>query len=393
MKTSILSLLLPVLANGAAVQLEPRQSGMMDMLKGMTKGMATKAYKIEPLTPRNPAAKRIRMTWGPLKLRGANSTTKVGSGMSMDPGGTGHNFLVDTDFPTDVTLLDGVVEVQGMDFKRVTLDQNVYTHHYLVYDLMKPQKPSFTCANGKSISYVPIPGTVVLGGAAEDAEAHYATPTMKKTGYYVKKDTPILMNLDVVNYNPADIDVYASADIEYIPGKPEGMLDASPVFVPVSACDKGMVIPGIVMTPKGQNKFTLNSTSIIASEDSLMFMFRGHMHDGGSNIEVKINDKVACNSKAIYGGPGHVGKTHDGKSWETIGAMVTCPEGVMVKKGDKIDIQANYDLLAHPAREAGHGHGGGMLGGMLGGLLGGGDGMAEQMAVSIIYVAPLNPKA
>lgn len=73
------------------------------------------------------------------------------------------------------------------------------------------------------------------------------------------------------------------------------------------------------------------------------------MPDGGENVEVRINDKMVCDSKAFYGGPGHVGNSHDGKSWETIRDMYTCPEGVVVKKGDRIELSAKYDLDAHPA--------------------------------------------
>jgi hypothetical protein len=269
----------------------------------------------------------------------------------MDGKGTGYNFQVDSDFPTDVVLLDGIVEIQDETYKRVTLDENVYTHHFLVYDMGKPQKSSFSCDNGKAARYVPVPGTVVMGGAAEDAEAHYSTKAVpeKKTGYHIKKNSPILMNIDIVNYNKDDMNVYASVDMEYIVGANAEYLDASPVFVPVTVCDRAAIVPGIVQIPKGQSKWSLKSTGLIAAEDSILFLFRGHMHDGGSNIEVKINDKTVCNSQALYGGPGHVGRNSDGGKWETIRDMVTCPEGVVVKKGDSISLNANYDLDAHPA--------------------------------------------
>lgn len=48
------------------------------MLGGLGKGMLgsvapkKKAIKIEQLVPKNPEAKRIRMTWGPLRVKGAN---------------------------------------------------------------------------------------------------------------------------------------------------------------------------------------------------------------------------------------------------------------------------------------------------------------------------------
>ena len=269
----------------------------------------------------------------------------------MDGGGTGHNFLTDSDFPTDMVLLDAVVEIQDEKFKRLSLKENFYTHHFLAYDTGKPQKASFACENGRPAKYVPVPSSVIFGGAAEDAEAHYGTPRIpgKKTGYHVKKNSPILMNIDVVNYNKGDMNVYASAEMEYIPGRPAEYLDVYPVFVPVTACDPGSMLPGIVQMPKGQSKWSLQSNGIVAAEDSILFLFRGHMHDGGSNVETKVNGKTVCNSRALYGGDGKVGKTSDGKNWETIGDMVTCPDGVVVKKGDKISLNANYDLIAHPA--------------------------------------------
>ncbi|QDS68679.1 hypothetical protein FKW77_002226 [Venturia effusa] len=397
MKSCNILLALPLAASAAVIQIEPRQidlgaafSGLAGTLVNTFGPKPVKALKIEELQPRNPAAKRIRVTWGPYKIRGSNSTSKLGNSPSMDGGGTGYQFKTDTDFPTDITLLDGIVEIHNKEGQRLTLEDNIYTHHFLMFDLGKAQKATFTCENDLKIRYVPMPGPVVMGGAAEDAEAHYSTTTVmpgKKTGYYVKKDTPILGNIDIVNSNKEDMEVYPSADMEYLTGRPEGFLDASPVFLPVTGCDSKDLMPGIVQTPKGQHKWTLNSKGVMANEDAILYLFRGHMHDGGANIALKINDELACDSQAIYGGKGHVGKNADGKMWETIGDMKTCPGGVVVKKGDKISMTANYDLMAHPAREGGHG---GMLGDSLGKLMGGDEGHAEQMAVMIVYSAPLS---
>jgi hypothetical protein len=74
-----------------------------------------------------------------------------------------------------------------------------------------------------------------------------------------------------------------------------------------------------------------------------------NLTDGGVNLILKINDKLVCDSKAEYGGEGHTSKTSDGKVWETIRATSTCEDPVKVTKGDKVYMQANYDVGLHPS--------------------------------------------
>jgi hypothetical protein len=74
----------------------------------------------------------------------------------------------------------------------------------------------------------------------------------------------------------------------------------------------------------------------------------GHLHDGGKDIIVTINDKEACISTAEYGGPGATRKGNDGSVWTTIREMTYCPGPIKVKKGDKLNLEARYDFEAHP---------------------------------------------
>jgi hypothetical protein len=62
-----------------------------------------------------------------------------------------------------------------------------------------------------------------------------------------------------------------------------------------------------------------------------------------------INGKEVCNSKAEYGGEGHTSKTADGKVWETIRTTSTCNQPIKVVKGDKLYMEAHYDLDLHPS--------------------------------------------
>jgi hypothetical protein len=89
------------------------------------------------------------------------------------------------------------------------------------------------------------------------------------------------------------------------------------------------------------------------------------MHDGGDHILLRINDKVVCDSKAIYGkdtrGPGASGHSHGRRStdtfqapaeenWEVITEMTQCTEPVRVKQGDKLSMVSFYDGAKHPPR-------------------------------------------
>lgn len=93
--------------------------------------------------------------------------------------------------------------------------------------------------------------------------------------------------------------------------------------------------------------------------------FRGHLHDGGDHISLKLNDKVVCDSKAVYTrdtrGSSASGHSHGGRSidspkvsaeenWEVISEMTQCTEPVQVKKGDKISMVSYYDGVKHPPR-------------------------------------------
>jgi hypothetical protein len=69
----------------------------------------------------------------------------------------------------------------------------------------------------------------------------------------------------------------------------------------------------------------------------------GHLHDGGDNMKVSVNGHVVCESKAEY-----AGISGDAK-WDTIKQMSQCKEPVPVKKGDRLVIEAAYDLNKHPS--------------------------------------------
>jgi hypothetical protein len=74
----------------------------------------------------------------------------------------------------------------------------------------------------------------------------------------------------------------------------------------------------------------------------------GHLHDGGDSVNLYVNGKKECVSKAGYGGPGAIRVGNDGRKWETISSMTQCLTPIRVKKGDQVEVEAHYDINAHP---------------------------------------------
>ncbi|KAF2402560.1 hypothetical protein EJ06DRAFT_547834 [Trichodelitschia bisporula] len=384
----LLTLLLSAVVNGAAIQKrDPPVGGdvVAAQVQALAESMRTatpkKAMKVEEITPRFAGAKRLRLQYGPYKLKAANSTTRVGNGMSMDKGGTGYQYLVADDYPRDVTVLETETMILDEKFQRADTKDGIYNHHNVFMDFTSAPVAAFGCEDLGKAATIPI--SVLSGGATEVAGMTFAAAKNEiKSGYYLTKDRHVLNMMDVVNYNNVERTVYISAEIEFLPGKVPGYLDARQQLVDPGLCS-GESGTGI-HPPHGVTKFSVNSTGIVVAHDGYIVNMRGHLHDGGVNIVFKVNNKEICNSVATYGGPGHTSHTSDGKVWETIATTTLCDTPLKVTKGDKIYMEAHYDLEQHPSREQG-GHGGMKMGAMKT-VLDGDDG-AEQMALIVTHFA------
>lgn len=123
-------------------------------------------------------------------------------------------------------------------------------------------------------------------------------------------------------------------------------MDVSITILSVNQCDGGLPM---LKPLEGKTVFSFKSKNMTITQDGWILTRRGHVHDGGVNVDFKVNGKSICNSRAIYGSDGQSMKPEDGKVWETVSQMVECYEPIQVKKGDLVTVDANYDLDTHPA--------------------------------------------
>jgi hypothetical protein len=253
-------------------------------------------------------------------------------------------------FPQDTFILRTNSTLQYADGTLATVANDVYNHHVQIFDIGKMTDQLFQCGKidpSKPKKGMKIPGSYFGGSASDGAPSIFNTPDgMFNSGYFLGKQSKVIMSAELINYAKESKDVFAVTEIDYLPGNTPGMMDTSVGIMSVNQCDD---IPNpFLRPPVGKKAFDMKSKEITILQDGYMLQRRGHMHDGGTGMVLKVNDKVVCDSKAEYGASGTF-KAEDGKEFQALSGMKECNEPVSVKKGDKLSIEAYFDLNEHPA--------------------------------------------
>jgi hypothetical protein len=259
--------------------------------------------------------------------------------------------------PKDATYLWANSSIVYEDGKDATIDNGVYLHHYGIFDMDKTTKRVSSCIG----VLTPDRPSLFTGGVEDKGDSFYTSPDGKfNSGFYVGPKDKMMSTAQVVNYSNKTKEVYARLEIEFVPGRVKDALDVGIQSMSVTGCGINIAI-----TPKKDDKsMSLKSRLFPVIEDGyiigatyvqigrfnrILTVCSGHLHDGGVNLVVKVNGKVNCDSKAIYGGTAATAKMEDGRVWETIHQMTHCIDPFPIKRGDNITVEANYDFVNHPS--------------------------------------------
>jgi hypothetical protein len=307
----------------------------------------------------------------------------VGNSLSLDPKGTGYAYSIGSDFPRDITILYSQTHMVDEKFKPIDTIDGLYNHHNLFYDFSSMQPPAVACESkrfGLTMSLA-----AFAGGATGEGSTHFTSGDGKfNSGFYIDKDAPLMVVTDTVNDNNVRRSVYTVTEFEYVEGRPESLMGSMDQVIDLGMC--GSKTGFYLRPPPGEKKFSLNSTGIIFARDGYvvrssksharfcrriiadMSVIEGHMHDGGMNVRAMLNGKEVCLSEVLYR---EQSAAADGAAM--LGGTSDCPDGFSVKKGDKLELSAYYDLEAHPPRMQGHDH------------------SAEEMALYVLtFASPLD---
>jgi hypothetical protein len=239
--------------------------------------------------------------------------------------------------------------LQYEDGTLADVNSGVYNHHVQIFDIGKATESMFQCGplkTGPVQSGMKMMGSYFGGSAADGAPSIFSTPDGSfNSGYYLSKSSKVIMSAELVNYAKEQKNIYAVTEVDFIPGSPAGIMDTTVGIMSVTQCDR---LPNpFLRGPDSQKVFEFRSKGITATMDGYILQRRGHMHDGGTGMLFKINDKIVCNSTALYGS-GQTLKGANGKEVDALIGMGECNEPVPIKRGDQIQIEAYFDLEKHP---------------------------------------------
>jgi hypothetical protein len=184
------------------------------------------------------------------------------------------------------------------------------------------------------------------------------------------------MLVELMNETPEPRDAILTMEFEYVPSIPSGFTAVDSWWLDVSGVCGNSDMP----VPPNQEVFNFTAPRWKATTSGSFLLMVGHMHDGGTLLEVRKNNKTVCDFTPLYGEtPGYVESTPMNMSsmpgmpatsmpMTHISNMSNCVNSGDFQVDNEMSIWAYYNISEHMA----------MLGG---------DGTYEPvMGISIVYI-------
>jgi hypothetical protein len=95
-----------------------------------------------------------------------------------------------------------------------------------------------------------------------------------------------------MNMNPAAKQVYLTLYYDYVEDHPSDYDEIKPVWLDVGQCGTSEIRGG-----SAGSSFKISSKPWTANFDGEIMGMGGHLHDGGSHLEMSVNNQVICTSE------------------------------------------------------------------------------------------------
>lgn len=157
-----------------------------------------------------------------------------------------------------------------------------------------------------------------------------------KTGYHIASGDRISFAGELMNLRDTSQRVIFSMVWEYIPSIPSGFEEAIPYWLDIGGCSDSN-------KPAKQGiEFSYISPTLNLNFNGRVAFVGGHLHDGGTRLEIFRNDRIVCVATADYSSV-----EVSALKLEHISSISGCQDVSMVEPGDKWHLMAHYDTIQH----------------------------------------------
>jgi hypothetical protein len=102
--------------------------------------------------------------------------------------------------------------------------------------------------------------------------------------------------VDLMNMNDAPKESYLTIYYDYVEGHPKEFDEVKPVWFDAAQCGTSEIYGR-----KVDSKFDFSSSPWVANFEGEVLGTGGHLHDGGTQVEIIVDKKVICTSVPTYG--------------------------------------------------------------------------------------------
>jgi hypothetical protein len=138
--------------------------------------------------------------------------------------------------------------------------------------------------------FAPRLSSVFLGGGGSAGSGSNFAPRNSSvvSGAFVSSVDKFYFTSEIVNYDPKQKELYLIVDVEWVPGKSDGLMNVGMGALNTDTCKSAtggrLVPPNDKPASYKGNEYTMNS-------DGYFVNITPHLHDGGINIKLFLNGK------------------------------------------------------------------------------------------------------
>jgi hypothetical protein len=281
-------------------------------------------------------AKRIKVRYGPYRTRSVNSNG-IEKFFLNEPGmsDTGEWNAMKPCSSCMITYMKADLEYANGTLANI--DSGMWLHH-MVFNNNGPGRHDNVC---------PGMDERFFSSGNEHSPTDMTNNGTLKNGYIVKPTDRFWMMLELMNMNPEEREVYLTMDYEFVPGIPQEFKPVKAMWFDISNCGPSF-IPArdtkIFEYPMNPWNATFNATPIGVG---------GHLHDGGTKVEVYRNGEIVCTPEAFYDDlPEYRQASGSMGGLKHITRVSQCYNFAPIEVGDQWWIKAYYNLTEHPAMKS-----------------------------------------